>query len=174
MSLSDTDKVGLSRITPQPNHNDQVIQTAVKAHKTLSTNYTTDASTLATIQDALNGQFTIVQVGDFTTTSTYTATNPGAGNYASNFFQLLTLPHGLGYLPGLIAYEQSSAGQFAPMPLTKYGQNTPTDALWYTFYIFVDSVNVYIQLEYMVYGNVNVTFQPGFIFKFYLTSQTSN
>lgn len=174
MSLHDVDKSSLDRSTPLPNHDDQIIQDAVKAHGTASVNYTTDQTNLSIIQDAKNGQFTIVGVGGFTTTNSYTATNPGAGNYGAPFFDLYTAPHGLGFLPGVIAYELSSAGEYAPMPLTKYTQNTSSDAVWYTFYLYVDATNVYLRLLTMIYGNINVTFTPGFIFKWYLTQQTSN
>lgn len=174
MSLTDVDKGALDRGAPQTNSSDVLIDGAVRSHGTVSTNYTTDAITLSQVQDAKNGQFTITQVGNFTTTQSYAATNPGAGNYAANFVTLYQQPHGLSALPGILAYEQSGSGQYSPMPLTKYAQNTPSDAVWYTFYIFVDSTNVTINLQYMIYGNISVTFNPGFIFKWYLTYQTSN
>lgn len=44
MSLFDSDKTSEDRSSPQPNHNDQMVEGSVKAHQTLSTTYNTDAT----------------------------------------------------------------------------------------------------------------------------------
>jgi len=50
MSLTDVDKDSLDRGSPTPNHSDLLADGAVKAHQTLSTVYTTDATANPTVR----------------------------------------------------------------------------------------------------------------------------
>lgn len=172
--ITDVDKGNTDRAAPNPNRHDLLLTDSVMAKGTNSVNYITPATNLADTAAAKNGQFTIVQVGTTTTTSTYTTTNPGAGQYANDQFTVYQQPHGLGFLPAFIAYEQSQAGQYTAIPFTRYVTLSGTQAAWYTFYVVVDATYVYVLLDTMTYGNVSVAFSPGFIFKWYLMFQTSN
>lgn len=174
MSLFDIDKASPDRSVPEPLRHDTVSREAVMSKGTNSTNYTTPATNLTSVSAAKNGQFTIVQVGDFTTTQNYTTTAPGSGNYAGDTFTIYQAPHGLNFVPAIFAYELSSSGQYSPMPLIKYVVGSTTQALWYNFQIFVDATFVTINLNALTTGSASFSFSPGFIFKWYLLYQTSN
>lgn len=172
--ITDIDKSSFDRAKPSPNTHDTLDHASVMAKGTNSINYTTPSSNLSLSEAAKNGQFTIVQPGNFTTSTTINTTNPGTGNYASDLFTIYQQPHNLPFLPGVTAYELSSSGQYAAMPYTRYLTGTSAQALWYTFYMVVDATYVYILLNTMTFGNVSWALQPGFFFKWYLTYQTSN
>lgn len=172
--ITDIDKDSFDRGRPSPNSHDQLNHNSVMSRGTNSVNYVTPASNQAVLTAGKNGQFTIVQSQTFTTTSTYSTTNPGTGNYISDNFVVYQQPHSLNFLPGILAYELSSAGQYTPMPYTRYQTQSSTQGVWYTFYIVIDSTYVTIALNTMTYGNLSVNFTPGFIFKWYLLQQTSN
>lgn len=170
--ITDLDSHSADRASPLPNTHDQVAHEAVMAKGTNSVNYVTPATNQTLTDDAKNGQFTIVQVGSFTTTSPITISNPGVGSYG-NFSQVIySVPHNLGFVPGVTAYEQNSANQYTPMPYTNY-LATSSSAVWYSFSLYVDSSNVYVDLNGVTYS-ASVTFQPGFIFKWYLLQQPSS
>lgn len=171
--LFDIDKSSGDRGQPTPNHHDKLNPSAVPAKGTNSVNYITGASNTSAISGAKNGQFTIVQVGNFTTTQSYSATDPGAGNHGLTQFTIYQQPHGLPFTPTILAFEQSSAGQYTPMPLIGLNAPTASTASWYVFDIFVDATNVYITLNVMSFGDLIVGFNPGFIFKWYLMEQVS-
>lgn len=172
--ITDIDKDSHNRGYPTPNTHDALERLSLSAKGTNSTNYVTPASDTSTLTGAKNGQFTIVQVKSFTTTDSYTTNNPGAGLYGTTNFTLYTQPHGLSTTPTIIGFEQSTAGEYTPLPLTKFASGTTTTALWYNFNAFVDNTQVGIFLSTLSYGDFTATFTPGFIFKWYLMLQVAN
>lgn len=170
--ITDIDKSSSDRSLPVPNRHDQLSSEGLMSKGTNSTNYITPASSQDSLDAGLNGQFTIVQVGTYTTTSTITIPNPGAATYGTYSSTIYSVAHGLPFIPALLAYEQNSSGQYTPMPYTNYASSAST-GLWYTFSAYVDATYVYVSINGLVYGT-GATFNPGFIFKWYLLQQTSN
>lgn len=173
MALFDVDTSANDRGTPAPNTHDNLAKEAIMSRGTNSVNYITPATNLSSLQAGKNGQFTIVQVGNFTTTSTYTVNSPGAGNFVNSYTTIYQVPHNLPITPAIFAYEQTSQGLYSPMPYTNFLTGSSTQAVWYVFEAFVDNIYTYINLNVTSYG-VGTTFNPGFIFKWYLCYQTSN
>lgn len=172
--ITDKDSGTMDRSNPTPHKLDQMSHSSLMAKGTNSTNYITPGSNQSTLSAGKNGQFTIVQTGNFTTTQNYATTNPGTASYASDFFNIYQVPHNLGYTPGILAYELSGSGQYSPLPYNKFAAGTSQQVLWSYFTIYADNVNVYLQLVTMTYGNVSWNFTPGYAFKWYLLYQTSN
>ncbi len=174
MSLVDIDHHADDRAHPLPNAHDKINPSMVQAKGTNSVNYTTPASNTSTLEAGKNGQFTIVQVGDFITTEPIVTVSPGANNYGDSGFLLYQQPHNLDFTPSIISYEETSAGQYSAMPIVGYSAPSSSQALWYEFFCFVDDTYVYIGLNALQFGDFTVTFNAGFIFKWYLLYQTSN
>lgn len=170
--ITDLDKQNADRSAPTPNKHDQLAHEAVMAKGTNSVNYITPATNDSLVSAAKNGQFTIIQTGNYTTTFSFSSSNPGAGNYGSASYLLYQAPHGLPITPAITGYAQSSSGVFYPLPATNFTSNGSNQAGWYTFNAEVDATNVSIVVSVISYG-ASVTFAAGFIFNWYLLYQTA-
>lgn len=175
--IVDVDKDSHDRGRPSPNSHDQLLHSSLMAKGTNSVNYITDATNKQTQDPAKNGQFTIVQSDSFTTTLTY-STSATLNAYQNSNLLIYQVPHNLPFTPSLTAMMLINGGTgYTPMPFTFYTTaNSGADALWYTWRISVDDVNVSISLATMNYNSVSGGWSllPGFAFKWFLQYQTSN
>ena len=114
--------------------------------------------------------FKIVKSGTFTSTTAPSTSNPGAGQFAANQFTLGTIPHGLSYIPSVIAYVGTGTG-YQLMPSMSYAA-AGTNAGWYTFNVEVDATNIYFYLQTMRYGTAT-SFSAGFPFRYYLLQESA-
>lgn len=115
MSLHDVDKGSQDRGDPTPNHNDQLVDGAIKAHGTNSVNYVTDSST-ANQQNLFGGNARLIQQG----TVEAVVPNGSSGVIIST---TTTLAHNLGYTPIVAAYINNITG-------SGYGIQLP---MWISF-----------------------------------------
>lgn len=112
--------------------------------------------------------FKIVASGTINTTS-LNATS-AANSYANNSV-IITQTHGLGYNPAFVAFMLYGAN-YIGMPWTVYGNAGATTASWATYSVLVDSLNVYIQVQLLIYnGSVTASAVP---IKYYLLQETSS
>lgn len=169
MALHDVSKDSATRDSPAPNSKDVLLSGSVQAHGTPSVNYTTDA--LAPISDAHNGRFYIVKTSTFTYTAQVNSVDPGVGNFGTTEILLATIPHGLPYVPTVIAYFTTTT-QWQRLPYNDYVAFFTT-ILWYSLTVTVDATNVRFYFRSMSY-NGSSGFGAGFFrFRYYLLRQTS-
>lgn len=175
--ITDVDKLSHDRGKPSPNSHDQLLHSSLMAKGTNSVNYISAATNTQTQDPAKNGQFTIVQSGEFTTTVDFN-TSGTLNSYQSSNQLVYQVPHNLPFTPSLTAMMLTGGGTgYTPMPFTFYTTaNSGADALWYTWRITVDAVNLTISLSTMNFNTVSGGWSllPGFGFKWFLQYQTSN
>lgn len=94
-----------------------------------------------------------------------------AGNYTSNGTDVSS-PHNLDFIPALLAY-YGDGTFYVPLQYSVNFSPTSSSAVWYTITPFVDSVNVSVNFDVMVFGNTSFTLQDTPI-KYYLMQQTAN
>lgn len=119
--------------------------------------------------------FKIIRPGNFTTSSSYTSTNPGAGKFSSNIFTLAVIPHGLSFAPIVIGF-LGDGSQYNLMPTSNDFSPLAAagaQAFWSSFSISSDAANLYIYLNIMSFGG-STTFAAGFSFKYYLLQESAN
>lgn len=173
--LFDVDKHSLDRSTPSPNRPDVLPPATSAAHGTHSVNYVTDASSSNSVL-AKNGQFTIVQVGNYTSPAPGIWTPVDKTVFSNTTFTLGTIPHGLGYKPGIIAYYNEGNIADLPLPYDESfgGAPAPTAPTWNRLWCSVDATNVSFFLSLIAINTPSWNFESGFSFTYYLTQQTAS
>lgn len=95
----------------------------------------------------------------------------GASWSASVGSNTLVIPHGLGYVPAILAY-WDIGGEYSPLPITRTITAAGSSFMMYSILAFVDATNIKLSSELTGY-NVNTSFGSVNI-KYYLLQETAN
>jgi len=119
--------------------------------------------------------FKIVSSGNSTTNS-YTVSGGSAGVWTNYLGSPLTINHGLGYIPSVIAYINYS-NQYVLLPTTFQSivGNSGTGAQFNRISVNVDSNNLYILDTTLVNGVITTPYTAGGLsIKYYLLQESAN
>lgn len=166
MSLTDVDKNSEDRSTPIPNHTDTVINGATKAHGTLSSNYTSDATTTP-----VGGTNSGTAGGGKTVASGYkqlVLTVPVTVVNSGGTVTTATLAHPLGYVPIVEASLDNAtistaggsvSGASLPLPgFTSADLSTSNEIKFATWlYAFADINNIYVNMLNTTGSPISIT-----------------
>lgn len=136
-----------------------------KAHGTVSTNYTTDATDPNLVAGIVQGFFNIVRIMEQDISAPEVNSPSGWGSEEN----VITVAHGLSFVPVIIG---SVAGTVNPtyvtMPDSTFGVSEGVPQ-WNQFEAYADNTNVYFRIRTMT---VNAHILPGtFFMRIYLLEQ---
>lgn len=104
------------------------------------------------------------------TLAALTINTGGASWGASAGSNALVIPHGLGYVPAILAY-WDTGGEYSSLPVTRNIQASGSSFLMYSILAFVDATNITLSSELTGY-NVNTSFGSVNI-KYYLLQESA-
>lgn len=119
--------------------------------------------------------FKIVDSGEWTNTTPVSPSAPGVGNYGQDTFSETVVTHNLGFVPAVVAYIDTGAGESILMPWTTFGAFSTSSAIWQTFSLLPSTTTLVFSVRTLIYGASTQSNPAGSItIKYYLLQESAS